>query len=156
MEKEDLEQLMSVCNQDMMVLTDKMECLELVSLIIALKPPVKRYNSVIWTKGMVCDRKFYLDYIKGTFEDNISMLLVRLMTLANKLRMNLVPLCLGREKEDRQAEDLVMSLLRIALSHYKIRKKVIVMIGILVDYCNANSINVCWFARLGVLNELKK
>ena len=159
MEISDVEQMVMACNFDVVSRTEKNEQLDIIGGIIGMRNYQGRFNHQRWAIEFAKNNDvmdLYGKYIKGTLEDRIAKFAITLFSLANKYKMNMKSLRLNESPGKLVSfEDLQMSMLKITLSHYRIYKKIIVLIGMLCDYCIANSVDLVWFTNKRLLAYVK-
>lgn len=151
MEIAEIEQMVKVCNFNVSSQTKEAETLDVVDAIVEMRNYVGRFNQNRWdyecaNGGDIL--KTYSKIVLGTLEDKLAEFAIVMFSLANKHNMNVSSLRLDPDSmKDRSFEELMMSMIKIEMTHYRIYKKIIVLIGMLCGYCIQNNIDLLWFVN---------
>lgn len=159
MEISEIEQMIKVCNFGVVNQSNKGEILSIVDAIVEMRKFEGRFNIKRWEYEISRGGdavKLYPKLIQGTLEDKLAEFAIVLFSLANKYEMNVSSLKLDKDSlRDRNFEDLMMSMLKIEISHYRIYKKIIVLLGMLCGYCLDKNIDLLWFVNKRLLVSVK-
>lgn len=160
MEITEIEQMIKACNFDVASQSKKGEILDVVDAIVEMRNYDGRFNINRWeyeikNGGDVIG--LYSKLIRGTLEDKLAEFAIVLFSIANKYDMNASSLKLDQDSlRDRNFEDLLVSMLKIEISHYRIFKKIIVLLGMLCGYCLSEKIDLLWFVNKRLLVSVKQ
>lgn len=138
MEVSEIEKYVELCSQDRAVLSWKAQTLVIVSAISDV------WNNRGFAGKHAKDGMSFSD-IEGTLEDKLAQLAKVLFGVANKLRMDFRSLDLQRVEVNKNLEDVLWSMDMIAMSKYRMEKKLIIIIGKLMSYCFHMGIDLLWF-----------
>lgn len=150
MEIQDIENMITLCSGDRAIMSRKAQMLVLVNNIAS-----------VWdNKGLAGKRlPNNIDYssVVGTLEDKFACLAKTFFGVANKLGMDMHSLKLNKMDKYESLEDFILSMEAIALSNYRMEKKLIILIGKMLSYCVYMGIDILWFLtkRLNYDNMLK-
>lgn len=138
MEIVDIENMISLCSGDRAILSRKAQTLVLVNNIAS-----------VWNNKGLAGKKLPedIDYssVVGTLEDKFACLAKTFFGVANKLGMDMHSLKLNKMGNYESLEDVILSMESIALSNYRMEKKLIILIGKMFSYCLYMGIDVLWF-----------
>lgn len=160
MEITEIEQMIKVCNFDVANQSKKGEMLNVIDAIVEMRKYNGRFNIKRWDYEMEKGGdavRLYPKLIQGTLEDKLAEFAIVLFAIANKYGMNAGSLKLDQDSlRDRNFEDLMVSMLKIEVSHYRIYKKIIVLLGMLCGYCLSEKIDLLWFVNKRLLVSVKQ
>lgn len=147
MEINEIENMVALCSGDRVLLNRKAQTLVLVNAI-----------SSVWdNKGLASkDAARNKDYsnIVGTLEDKLACLAKTIFGVANKLGMDMHSLDLNRHESYQNLEDILLSMDAIAMSNYRMEKKIIILTGKLVSFCLYMGIDIIWFLKNRLVYEI--
>ena len=155
MKVSEIEEMVKACDLDFVCNSEKSEIFLVLEGILQVRGDNKRFNRKEWdlhcteSEGIL---HAYCSLVKGTLEDRLAELAIVLFSLAHKYQMNMGSLQLG--KTDAKIiflDDLLMSMVKIEMSHYKVYKKIIILIGMLCDFCISKGIDLKWFVKQKLL-----
>lgn len=150
MEITEIEQLIKRCNIDSMRLSEKGETFNIIAGIVALRIHKGKFCKERWdfliNNG--CDiENAYGELVRDSQENALAGFAVLLFSLANKYNSNIKGLRLEPSTDNHTLEDLMYSMIKITMTHYKPYKKVIILLGMLCGYCISNDIDLLWFVK---------
>ena len=159
MEIAEIEQIIEACNFDVASQTQRAETFNEIDAIVEMRIYECRFNAkrceyenFNW-RGTI---EIYSKLVAGTLEDKLAEFAITLLSMANKYKMNDKSLRLEPDSmRDRSFEDLMMSMLKIEMTHYRVFKKIIILIGMLCGYCMMNGIDLLWFVNKRLLVNIK-
>ena len=145
----EIENLIKACDFYAACQTEKSEMFLILDRILQVRNQKRRFNAKEWAfqanTGFE-SASLYDMCVQMTLEDKLAELSIVLFSLAHKYQMNMESLKLGKtDAKTVFLDDLLMSMVKIEMSHYKVYKKIIILIGILCDYCLSNNIELKWF-----------
>ena len=152
MEIAEIEQIIEACNFDVASQTQRAETFNVIDAIVEMRKYEGRFNAKRWEYENVNGRgtiEIYSKLVAGTLEDKLAEFAIILFSMANKYKMNVKSLRLDPDSmRDRSFEDLMMT-------HYRVFKKIIILIGMLCGYCMMNGIDLLWFVNKRLLINIK-
>ena len=132
MEIAEIEQIIEACNFDVASQTQRAETFNVIDAIVEMRKYEGRFNAKRWEYENVNGRgtiEIYSKLVAGTLEDKLAEFAIILFSMANKYKMNVKSLRLDPDSmRDRSFEDLMMSMLKIEMTHYRVFKKIIILI----------------------------
>lgn len=159
MEIAEIEQIIEACNFYVASQTQRAETFNVIDAIVEMRKYEGRFNAKRWEYENVNGRgtiEVYSKLVTGTLEDKLAEFAITLFSMANKYKMNVKSLRLDPDSmRDRSFEDLMMSMLKIEMTHYRVFKKIIILIGMLCGYCMMNGIDLLWFVNKRLLINIK-
>lgn len=151
MKVSDIEEMVKVCDVDFVCSNEKSEMFLVLESILQIRERNKKFNRKEWESRCTESDNMLHAYcllVKGTLEDRLAELAIILFSLAHKYQMNMGSLQLGKtDAKTIFLDDMLMSMVKIELSHYKVYKKIIILVGMLCDYCISNGIDLKWFVK---------
>lgn len=146
----EIESLIRICNFEEKMQTEKAEILDMVGNVTRLCNCSKRFNKARFDYDIENGKDYmesYAKLVKCSLEGGLAELGVFLFSLANKYHMNMQSLELKKNTPSQDFVDMVFSMVKISMSHHRICKKIIVLIGILCNYCIEEDIDLPFFVR---------
>lgn len=151
MKVSEIENMIKACNFYVACQTEKSEMFLVLDRILQVRNQRGRFNAKEWDEQLGMGYGLVSAYeicIMQTLEDRLAELAIVLFSLAHKYQMNMESLKLGKtDAKTVFLDDLLMSMVKIEMSHYKVYKKIIILIGMLCDYCISNSIELRRFVE---------
>lgn len=150
MEITEIEQLIKKCNIDGKHLSEKGETFNIIAGIIALRTYKGKFCKERWdflvNNGYDIENA-YGELVQDSQENALAGFAILLFSLVNKYKSNIKGLRLEPSADNHTLEDLMYSMIKIAMTHYKPYKKVIILLGMLCGYCISNDIDLLWFVK---------
>lgn len=150
MEITEIEQLIKKCNIDDMQLSEKGDTFNVIAGIVALRTPRVKFCKERWdflvNNGYDIEN-VYGELVRDSQENALASFSILLFSLANKYKSNIKGLRLEPSTDNQTLEGLMYSMIKIAMTHYKPCKKVIILLGMLCGYCISNNIDLLWFVK---------
>ena len=134
MEIAEIEQIIEACNFDVASQTQRAETFNVIDAIVEMRKYEGRFNAKRWEYENVNGRgtiEIYSKLVAGTLEDKLAEFAIT------------------------SFEDLMMSMLKIEMTHYRVFKKIIILIGMLCGYCMMKGIDLLWFVNKRLLINIK-
>lgn len=156
MKVSEIENMIKACNFYVACQTEKSEKFLVLDRILQVRNQRGRVNAKEWDGQLSMGYGLASAYeicVLRTLEDRLAELAIVLFSLAHKYQMNMESLKLGKtDAKTVFLDDLLMSMVKIEMSHYKVYKKIIILIGMLCDYCISNSIELRRFVEQRIAN----
>lgn len=150
MEITEIEQLIKKCSIDNMRLSEKGETFNIIDGIVALRMHKGKFCKERWdflvNNGYDIE-KAYGEIVLDSQENALAGFALLLFSLANKYHSNINGLRLEPSTDNNTMEELMYSMIKITMTHYKLYKKVVILIGMLCGYCMSKGIDLMWFIK---------
>lgn len=150
MEIAEIEQLMKKCSTGDILLSEKGDTFNIIAEIVALRCQKMKFCKERWdflaSSGYDME-KAYCETVKDTQENTLAGFAILLFSLANKYKANIRNLRLEADHNNQTIENLMYSMIKIVMTHYKPYKKVVILIGMICGYCISNEIDLVWFVK---------
>lgn len=158
MEISEIEKYIGECKSDCIPQSERAESLNVIQSVMLMRNFGQNFCKLSYNeqvrRGMrpeaAYDREAYC-----TMEDNMAKCAIFLFRLANKYHMNVKSLKLEKETRNKNIEELVYSMVKISMTHYRIKKKIIILLGMLCSFCISENIDLLWFVNNRLLINVK-
>lgn len=150
MEITEIEQLIKKCNVGDVHLSEKGETFNIIAAIVALRTHKGKFCKERWhfliKNGHDIERT-YTELVRDSQENALAGFAILLFSMINKYNANIKGLRLEPSTDNHTLEDLMYSMVKITMTHYKPYKKIIILLGMLCGYCISNEIDLLWFVK---------
>lgn len=158
MEINEIEKYVGICKSNCIPQSEKVETLNIIQSIVCMRGFSGNFCKVSFDEMVnrgIYPEDAYRVHFQHTMEDEMAQLAISLFKLANKYHMDLEALRIDGKTPSKNFEDLVYSMVKIGMTHYRIQKKIIILIGMLCNFCVYEGIDLLWFVKYRLLINVK-
>lgn len=158
MEISEIEKYIGECKSNCIPQSEKAESLNIIQNVILMRDCDRNFCKLSYDeqvrRGMFAEDAYKRES-SFTMEDGIAKCAIYLFRLVNKYHMNVQSLRLDGKSPNENFEELVYSMVKISLTHYGIKKKIIILLGMLCSFCISEKIDLLWFVEKRLLINVK-
>lgn len=158
MEISEIEKYIEECKSNCIPQSERAESLNIIQSVMYMREFGQNFCKLSYDervrRGIQPEVAYNCEAFK-TMEDNMAKCAIFLFRLANKYHMNVKSLKLEEETRNKNFEELVYSMVKISMTHYRIEKKIIILLGMLCSFCISEKIDLLWFVNKRLLINVK-
>lgn len=158
MEISEIEKYIGECKSNCIPQSERAESLNIIQSVMLMRDCERNFCKLSYDEQVrrgIFVEDAYKRECQYTMEDNMAKCAIFLFRLANKYHMNVKSLKLEEETRNKNFEELVYSMVKISMTHYRIEKKIIILLGMLCSFCISEKIDLLWFVNKRLLINVK-